>query len=301
MSVTRVTRINLSGDQQASDMTFQHVYEVEVSVNTDTQAVVLGAPGLPVMGQQHPNFPQAVVTSRRARLREERRWKLWIVDIAYSIVVGNEDAITRDPTQAPDLRIPELRIRTAQKSVVRTEDLDNKPLMNTAREMFPQGERTFDAYYAIVSYRRWYRSVDLDPLGAVLAYSGKFNSSAWKGVSAGGAQIQSVSTEREFWQNQLFFRTDFEIAVNGESQYAYIPNVGMHVLTGINLDNQIGRKPIMLKDTDDNGNPNGIRFRASEPVPISQNGRSQLADGQDPIILQFRMYSSIDFNSIGLI
>jgi hypothetical protein len=299
MSITRVTRINLTGDVSVDDHTYVHTFEVEVSSRDDQQASVLGAAGIPNLGAPHPSDPAAVVTSKRVRLREERRWKLWTVDVNYAIVAGTEDTITRDPTQAPDLRVPELRIRSAQREEAFTLDVDLKPITNTAGELYPQHMRTATVYYAIISYRRWFRGVDLDPYNAVLNWCGRFNENAWFTASARSIQIQGLTFEREFFQNQLFFRTDFELA-GPVSPSLVLPNEGMHVKTGFNVDGVIGRKPILLKETDDSGNPTGLKYRVSEPVPISADGKTQLADGQPPLLNTFRMFYDVDFADIGL-
>lgn len=301
MSITRVTRINLTGDVSVDDHTYVHTFEVEVSSRDDQQATVLGAAGIPNLGAQHPSDPAAVVTSKRVRLREERRWKLWTVDVNYAIVAGNEDAITRDPTQAPDLRVAELRVRPNQREMVLHEDLDGKPIANTAGEMFPAHLRTVMRFGAIINFRRWYRAVDVDPYLAVLNWSGKFNESQWFTVDARSAQIQGVTMEREFWQNQLFYRADFEIeAPLPFYEFLSIPNEGMMVKTGFNVDGIIGRKPILHVEVNNAGNPTGLKYRVSEPVPISDDGKTELADGQPPIIKRFRVYDAVDFAEIGL-
>jgi hypothetical protein len=299
MSITRVTRINLEGEHTNEDHTYVHTYEVEVSSRDDQQVAVLTAAGIPTRGQLHPSDPAAVVTSKRANLREERMWKLWIVTVRYAIVAGTEDAVTTNPTQPPDLRVPELRIRSAQREEAFTLDVGLKPLVNSAGELYPQHMRTITTYYAIISYRRWFRAVDLDPYNAVLNWCGKVNENEWFTADAGTVQIQGLTFEREFFANQLFFRTDFELA-GPVSPNIVLPNEGMHVKTGFNVDGVIGRKPILLPEVDDSGNPTGLRYRVSEPVPISADGKKQLADGQPPILNTFRMYDEIDFADIGL-
>lgn len=299
MSVTRVTRINLEGEHSTDDNTYVHTYEVEVSSRDDQQITVLNAAGIPNRGQQHPSDPAAVVTSKQANLREERRWKLWIVTVRYAINVGTEDAVTTDPTQPPDLRAAQLRIRSAEREEVLNVDLNNKPLMNTAADLFPAHLRTVIRQYAIISYRRWWRAVDLDPLGAVLNWTGKFNETDWFTVDAETAQVKSISTELEWWQNELFYRTDYEIETP-KSRFLYIPNEGLHVKTGFNVDGVIGKKPIMLADKDDSGNPTGLKFRVSEPVPIDLLGKKMLAEGQPPELIEFVVYDTIDFADIGL-
>ena len=56
----------------------------------------------------------------------------------------------------------------------------------------------------------------------------------------------------------------------------------------------------MMLDKDDNGNPTGLRYRASEPVPLQPDGKKPLPEGQPPQILEFRVYGDIDFAAIGL-
>jgi hypothetical protein len=301
MGVTRVTKINKEGDEEATDRTYRHSYEVTVDTLADSEErIVLAASGIPLMRAPHPFDPSAFVTSRRARLREERRWKLWIVDVNYAVLGGEEDAITRPPDQAPDLWVPELRVRTATYERAILQDLDGVWFTNAARDLFPQHMRTITEYYPVVSYRRWWRTVDFDPVGSVLDWVGKVNESTWYVAAARTAQIQGINSEREFWNGQVFYRVDYEIAVRPDGWQITLPNEGMHT-RGIDALGEGALRPIMLSELDEDGNKTGIRSKVSEPVPLTIDGYGVILDGLPPEELPpFRVYDDIDFADVGL-
>lgn len=304
MSIVRVTRINRDATQGATERDYRKSYEVQVSSTNDDEAMVLNAAGIPAIGSQHPIDPSAIVTSKSARLREERRWPLWIVDVNYAVQVGEGDVVTRPPDQAPDQWVAELRVRAQAMEREIIEDLDGAILQNAAKDMFPAHMRTITEYYPVVSYRRWWRAADFSPAGAVRLWCGKVNEAAWYDAAAGEAQIQSVSSEREVWtpptgNAQLFFRVDYEIAIRSGGWLLVLPNEGLHTLTGINFDG-IGKKPVMLPEMDDSGNPTGLRYRASEPVPLTDDGRAVRDYGLPVQQLSFRVYDDLDFATAGL-
>jgi hypothetical protein len=302
-----VKRIGLEADQEVADRNYRHTYEVQVDTLANAvQTVVLNAAGIPSLGAVHPNDPSAVVTSKSARLREERLWKLWTVVVNYAVQVGEGDVITRPPDQPPDLWVPELRVRTATQQREIIEDLDGQILRNTAQDMFPAHMRMIVEYYSVVSYRRWYRTVDFSPVAANKWLAGKVNESAWYEAAEREAQIQSVTSEREVWTPptpgmpaQVFFRVDFEIAIREGGWQLSLPNEGLHTRSIVAIGAP-PRQPILLDELNDDGNPTGLRYKASEPVPLNFDGSDVLEDGMPVIQLDYRVYDDRDFAAAGL-
>lgn len=302
-----VNRIGLEADQEATDRSYRHSYEVQVDTLANAkQSIVLNAAGLPAIGAVHPDDASAVVTSKRARLREERLWKLWIVDVNYAVQVGEGDVVSQNPSEPPDTWTPELRVRTATMEKEIIEDLDGEILRNAAEDMFPASMRTIVEYYSVVSYRRWFRAVDFSPVTANRWLAGKVNESAWYEAAAGEAQIQNLNSERVVWTpptagmpGQLFFRVDYEIAIREGGWQLSLPNEGLHRLVDI-LGLGFGKAPIMLSEVAEDGQFSGLRYRASEPVPLTSDGKEVLAKGLPVQQLPFRVYDSVDFATAGL-
>lgn len=306
MGAIQAKLINRERSDGDNTREYHHTWEVIVdSQSGDDESTALTHANIPVLGQRHPTDTAAFVTSRRSSLRTERSWRIYTVDINYAIVAGQEDAVTRDPTQPPDLWPPEVRIRSAPYHRVVTRDLNGDCITNAAGANIPQDQRTIEDFYAIIWFRRWFNISAFDPIGAVFQWVGKLNDDTWLNadILPGMARIIDLSSEPVYYSNTLYFRADFEIAIRtddadgdpSQTWWLKYPNVGTHVKGGFG-----GLTPIMLPQLNEFGENKGIFTWTGESVPLTVDGRSAILDGTDPNIISRPVFQSITFADIGL-
>lgn len=206
------------------------------------------------------------------------------------------DFARNTPQNGPDpttILVPKYRIERALVTVQVDHDANGAPIVNTAQEPIDpplskqEIARTFIAEWYVTG-TSW-----LNVYNQYRVYEGKLNSHVFAGAAIGSLLCESMEPSEigngKYLVTARFAyregRTIFGVPHEGWSDT--VLNLGRRTRGAI-VSGKREYPPIIM-----NGVP------VSDPVPLAANG-TRLDDGLNPVVLEFKHYSYINFNDLGI-
>lgn len=254
-------------------------------------ATVYNCPDLPKVGDHwaygseidqyswcHPNWTVDQVLSGEPG-------KYWKVTTPFSTKGGSrcQDTQVQNPLQEP----PNISGSFIKLTRFALEDIDQRPLMNSAFEELPDSFREVDDNRPTVVIQM---NILQLPLATFVPMVDAVNSVDMWGLSAKMVKLSNVSWERKVYGKcTYYFSVTYEFEVNKDTWVRRIPDYGSMVYSG-NGDrndpaNYVPRRNQFLTEDLESGLLNGNGDRLTTNVPV---------------ILEFNVYPQVDFFALGI-
>jgi hypothetical protein len=283
-----------AGEDESGNRTYTRIWHVITSSKDDGARAVAAV--LPVsrgdfyaIGASGDAFyesdPYAFVRSIQVEQQADDP-TFWICTVEYGPLDPQSGGSDNPGSENPTLDPPRVEWDTEQREVIVDEDINGDAVVNAAGDRFdPPIVKDDDRDYLIIE-----RSEQTFDPAIAAQYRKKLNASPFYGFAAGQVKCDKITASRDYSTLiGVFYRVRYEFAVNLDGWKKRVLNAGMRQLN-VGLTDY---EPILIEDT------GGTQVPVSEPVPLDATGRA-LAAGGTPVWLEFDIYSTADFDALGL-
>ena len=288
LSVVETSGRGVSLSREA-DLRVERRFIVESDRRDEDEMSVRLAAGIPRMWAQHPTETYAHVSNIDATQRDDP-W-FWDVTVTYQNL-PLDDQEEENPLD----RAPVVSYGAAKFQRIAYKTIDGVPIVNSAREWFDPPLMIDDSRPVI----RVQRNLDSFDINLAMQYQDAINADSFLGLPRYYVKVDSLNAQQErakvtvggVEQVITYWNVAAEFHVNYDSWIAQPLDAGYCTITATTASGQpVSRERIYSP-------VNGANL--CQPVPLDGEGQ-QLADGADPVYLQFRVYREMPFSVLGLL
>jgi hypothetical protein len=237
---------------------------------------VLTHPSIPLIGSSHPDYAAAKLQKRAAKQDDENPY-IWEVRLTYG-TRGQTEQEESDPLQEP----VKLSFSFRKLSVIPTVTIDGFGLVNSAGDPF-EGLQ-IDQSRPVLTFKK--NVASFSPT-QVLTYADAINSDSFRGFAPYTCKIEAISGEETFDRGTRYWAMSYVIEVNYQTWKLQVVDAGFRELIDAGPP---ARHQEILDD---------YAQRVAKPVHLDGAGR-KLPHGEQPNVIEFRVYRELPFGPLGL-
>lgn len=274
-------RLNEDGEAE-----YTRVFSVVTSSAADGAKTVRTATGIPRRGDVYQLDGEVDFSATAKEIEPQQDTdnpRKWEVRVEYGPLTSEAGGGTTETN--PLLRPADISWGFTPYTRVAFRDINNKGILNSAGLYFDPPAEVDDSR-PVLSISR--NEAGFNPALAI-EYQDSINSDSFFGASARQVKLAGISSTRQFENNVIFWRTNYEFHFRREGWKLALLDQGRYDNLGV---------PIMEKDAD------GTLIQGShvaDPVPL--NGLGQRKENPSPtnvVYLEFDVYKERSFSALNL-
>lgn len=285
MSIVNIFETPWSSKSVIQKQSSQATREFTVLVDdTDTTEVdVRDDVNVPHRGDAHPNMPGLLVDSVTIE-----RTSSYLFKVTCNYVCQSTD---EDTTPAPEGEAPEITISfTTGEVPIDTQPADDKPIMNAVGERYDPPITARRSYLVVKITRNEFSF----SASSMASYIQTVNASSWNGWSAGCVLLAGVEA-REVTPSDgnVYWRVTYELWINANKWTKRVLHQGFRLKVGTLTNGMPDYSTLTESD--------GTTPRKS-PALLNADGTAEInPDSGTPVWLEWDVYASSNFSSLGLV